>query len=195
MRERTAAVSSPERIPQEVPLWFALVMLTAALGGGWVAAAVALLPGLTDSDVVLALLFLAVPFYEEALKPLGVYFVFLCWPRITLSRLQVASLAAAGGLGFALVESWVFVDAHPEEGSDFVLFRFTVPVVMHVFASFILGLGLTPAILRWFSRRGRLPRETRTAYLTAAGLHMFYNLTIIFLTAVGVLGYVEEAGA
>ena len=193
MRERIAT-SAPES-PPAVPPWWSAALVIAALGGGWVAAAIALLPGLVGSDVILILLFLAVPFYEEALKPLGLYFVFLRWPRVTLSRLQAAGLAAAGGLSFAVIESWVSVDGHPEEGSDFVLFRFTAPVAMHVFASFIFGLGLTPAILQWSGRRGRLPRETRAAYLTAVGLHMFYNLTIILLTAIGVLGYVEEVGS
>ena len=139
------------------------------------------------------LLFFAAPFYEEALKPLGVYFIFLRWPHIDLSRIQIALLSAAGGLTFAFVESWLYIDAYPDEGNDFVLFRFTAPVVMHVSSSFVLGLGLTPTIFGqlW---RGPIRASTRQAYFSAVGIHAAFNVTVLLLAIVGARELVEQTG-
>jgi hypothetical protein len=110
---------------------------------------------------------------------------------VSLSRLRIASLAAVGGLTFGLVESWLYVDAYPEGGAVFVLFRFTAPVAMHIAASFIFGLGLTPTIFGqlW---SGRVPGRTRQAYLTAVGIHAAYNLTVLLLAVVGARELAEQ---
>jgi len=187
-----AGVSSAER-GDNAPRWLYGAMLIAAIGGGWTAVAIAILPALGAGAPVWLLLFFAAPFYEEALKPLGVYFIFLRWPHIGLSRIHVALLAAVGGLTFAIVESWLYIDAFPDEGNDFVLFRFTAPVVMHVLSSFILGLGLTPAIFGqlW---RGPVPASTSRAYFSAVGIHAAYNITVLLLAIVGARELVEQTG-
>jgi RsiW-degrading membrane proteinase PrsW (M82 family) len=160
------------------------LMLFAALGGGYVAVAVAMLPAAVVGGESLLHVALA-PLYEEAFKPLGVFFVFLRWPHVALSRLRVALLSAAGGLTFALVESWLYVEAHPEGGVDYALFRFTAPVAMHVVSSFTFGLGITPALIAWFKRGTMPPRVTGQAFLTAVGIHTFYNATVLIMAASG----------
>jgi RsiW-degrading membrane proteinase PrsW (M82 family) len=196
MREQLNAPDQAGRLPK-APLTLSLVALLvlSAGAGGWVAAGIAVVPGLGAGGTELWLLLLLAPFYEEALKPIGVYFVFLRWPQVTLGPLRTAVLCALGGLVFAVVESWLFIDGRPESGRDYEIFRYTAPVAMHVLASFILGLGLTPAILSWLGRRGSLPKRTREAYFTAAGLHMFYNLVVLILAAGGLIEFAGESDA
>jgi hypothetical protein len=178
---------------QKAPAWLYFSMLVAAIGGGWTAVAIAILPALGTGASVWLLLFFVAPFSEEALKPLGVYFIFLRWPHVVLSRIQIALLAAAGGLTFAFVESWLYLDAYPDEGNDFVVFRFTAPIAMHVVSSFVLGLGLTPNIFGqlW---RGPVPASTRQAYFSAVGIHATYNITVLLLAIVGARELVEQTG-
>jgi RsiW-degrading membrane proteinase PrsW (M82 family) len=173
--------------------WVFAGMLVAAVGGGWLAVTIAILPGLGIESGLWVLLFFLAPFYEEALKPLGVYYVFLRWPHIAISRIQIAVLAAVGGLTFALIESWLYVDGHPEQGDGYVLFRFTAPVVMHVFASFVIGLGLKPGIFMRPWRRNRISSDSRDAYLTAVGIHMAYNIAVVLLAVAGVRELVERS--
>jgi RsiW-degrading membrane proteinase PrsW (M82 family) len=159
-------------------------MLFAAAAGGWVAVAVAMLPAAVVGGESLLRLALA-PLYEEVLKPLGVFFVFLRWPHVALSRIRVVVLAGAGGLTFALIESWLYVEAHPEAGGSYALFRFTAPVAMHVVSSVSFGLGITPALIAWLKRGARLPSVTGQAFLTAVGIHTFYNATVLIVAASG----------
>jgi RsiW-degrading membrane proteinase PrsW (M82 family) len=170
-------------------IWLSAALVIAAIGGGWLAVTIAILPGLDGESALWLLLFLVAPFYEEALKPLGVYFAFVRWPHVALSRVQIASLAAIGGLTFGLIESYLFVDGHPEEGSNYVLFRFTAPVLMHVTASFIMGLGLRREA---FSRPWRISFATREAYYTAVGVHLAYNIAVVVLAVIGVRELVER---
>jgi RsiW-degrading membrane proteinase PrsW (M82 family) len=179
---------------ERAPMWLYAVMLLAAAGGGWTAVAIAMLPGFELENAAWFLLFAFAPLYEEALKPLGVYFVFIRWPHIALSQLHVALLCAAGGLTFALVESWLYVEKYPDAGSGFVLFRFTAPVAMHVVASFVMGLGLSGAVLSEVRSRARLAVRTRQAFFSAAAIHMAYNLTVLVLAIVGIRDLLEETG-
>jgi RsiW-degrading membrane proteinase PrsW (M82 family) len=180
---------------ERAPIWLYGVMVLAAAGGGWTAVAVAILPGLEVENAAWLLLFALAPLYEEALKPLGVYFIFVRWPHVALSQLHVALLCAVGGLTFALVESWLYVEKYPNAGSGFVLFRCTAPVAMHVVASFVLGLGLSGAVLSEVRSRAGLPAQTRRALFSAAAIHMAYNLTVLILAIVGMRDLVEETGS
>jgi RsiW-degrading membrane proteinase PrsW (M82 family) len=192
--ELTSALVEAHGAAERAPLWLHGAIVVAAVGGGWTAVAIAILPGFNLTGAAWLLLFLVAPFYEEALKPLGVYFVFLRWPHVALSRLHVASLAAAGGLTFALVESWLYVEEYPDAGDGFVLFRFTAPVAMHVLSSFVLGLGLSRPALAEAWRGLRLSGPLGQAYVSAVTIHMVYNLTVLLLLIVGIRDAVGETG-
>ena len=178
-------------LQNQTPAWLYGAMIVAAIGGGWTAVAIAIVPSLGLDWSFWILLFFAAPFYEEALKPLGVYYVFLAWPHIALSRWQIVGLAAIGGLTFALLESYMYVERFPEGGADYVLFRFTAPVFMHVVTSSLTGAGLTPGIFGqlW---RGRVPASTRRAYFTAVAVHTIYNVTVLLLAVIGVREFIEQ---
>ncbi len=127
---------------------------------------------------------------EEAVKPAGIYILLIHWPLVLRGQLHTAALTALSGLCFGLVEAVVYVTLYfPEGGSDFVLFRFTVPLVLHTVASFIVGLGLNRGLIEWASGRGKLPRSTRNCFLVGMGLHEVYNVSVFVLALVGLLSF------
>lgn len=132
--------------------------------------------------------FIGAPIIEEALKPLGVYLVLARWPHVLRGRLHTALLTALAGLTFGAIESAVYVGIYVSDASgSFVLYRFTVPLMVHSAASFTVGLGLGRGLLDWAAGRGRLPRAARNFYLAGVVLHAAYNLTAAALTIAGVL--------
>jgi RsiW-degrading membrane proteinase PrsW (M82 family) len=138
----------------------------------------------------LALLFLGAPVIEEALKPTGVYIVLIKWRDVLRSRLALACMSALAGLVFGLIESYIYVNVYaPDNGPDYVLFRYTVPVLMHVIASFCVGLGLHRDTIEWANGRIPLPRSTRNFYLLGAGIHALYNIVAVTLSIIGVLEF------
>ena len=66
-------------------------------------------------------------------------------------------------------------------------FRYTVPVALHGAASFIVGLGLTYAVVDWVNGRGELPKSSRNFYVGGVLLHAVYNTSAVILTVAGVL--------
>jgi hypothetical protein len=94
---------------------------------------------------------------------------------------------------FGLVESWLFVEGRPDANEGYALYRFTAPVVMHTFASFILGSKLTPSSLPALVRRRPLPPGLKQAYLTAVGLHLGFNIMVVTLGAVGLGDFAGDA--
>jgi RsiW-degrading membrane proteinase PrsW (M82 family) len=169
--------------PVSLPLHF-FAVLVAVLG------CVIAIPGVIFQELQAAGSIIAAPVIEEALKPTGVYLLMLRWPRALRGRLHIAVLAAIAGLTFGLIESYIYVTLYfPDEGSDYVLFRFTVPVMLHVVASFIVGLGLSRTIIDWAAGRAPFPKRTRNFYLAGAGLHALYNFTAVILALSGVLDF------
>ncbi|MPZ48393.1 MAG: PrsW family intramembrane metalloprotease [Dehalococcoidia bacterium] len=138
----------------------------------------------------LLMVFIGAPVIEEALKPAGIYLLLLRWPRALSGRVHTAALTALSGLCFGLIESFVYVRFYfPDQGDDFVLFRFTVPVAMHAFASFIVGLGLSRSLVDWAAGRQKLPKPARNYYLAGVGLHAAYNTAAAILSFAGVIDF------
>ncbi|HEX5369552.1 MAG TPA: PrsW family glutamic-type intramembrane protease, partial [Dehalococcoidia bacterium] len=121
------------------------------------------------------LAFAAAPLIEEALKPAGIYVLLIRWPQALLGRLHTATLTAISGLCFGLIESYVYVHVYNAGGSaDYRLFRYTVPVAMHVIGSFVVGLGLNRSLIDWAAGRTGLSKSTRNFYLAGVLLHITY---------------------
>lgn len=122
-------------------------------------------------------LFVAAPIIEEAFKPVGVYFLVAKYPRSLRNQKYTAVLLALGGLSFGLVESTVYVTFYfPDEGSGFVLFRYTVPVAIHMITSFIAGFGTNQRLIA--SARGEVPFLSRNwkFFAVAMVVHALYNV-------------------
>ncbi len=134
--------------------------------------------------------FVAAPIIEEALKPAGIYILLVVWPHALAGRLHTAALTAISGLCFGLIESYVYVTwYYPEGDAAYQLFRFTVPVTMHVVASFLVGFGLSRQLVDWAAGRASFPKTTRNFYIAAVLLHAGYNTTVVALDVTGVLEF------
>jgi RsiW-degrading membrane proteinase PrsW (M82 family) len=185
-------VAQPAALPQSAGPGLHLVVFVVALLGGGLGIAGAFVGEMQRGGLFLLPVLIGAPVIEEALKPAGVYIALLRWPQALRSQLYIAALCALGGLVFALIESAVYTQLYfPDAGDDFVMFRFTIPVAMHVICSFVYGFGVNHSIIDWAAGRGRLARSTRRAYITAAGIHGTYNLVAVVLSVSGVLDFEE----
>ncbi len=136
----------------------------------------------------LLLIFIGAPIIEEAFKPIGVYLGQVWFSQALRNRIYVALLCALSGVVFGLLESWVYVNVYVDDPSDaYTQFRYTVPVALHAAASFIVGLGLTYAVVNWVNGRGKLPKSSRNFYFGGVFLHSVYNTSAVILWATGVL--------
>jgi len=165
-----------------------LLALFMALLGGLLGIAGAFMQELINGGLLVV--FIGAPVIEEALKPAGIYLLLLRWPQALLGRVHTAVLTGISGLCFGLIESLVYVKVYfPDEGSDFVLFRFTVPVAMHFICSFIVGLGLSRALIDWAAGRSKLEKSTRNFYLGGVAIHAIYNTSAVILSVAGVIEF------
>jgi hypothetical protein len=179
------AVEAP---PQRSVLLQPVVLLMALLGGA-LGAFGAVMQELWSGGGIAGPL-IAAPIIEEAMKPAGIYIVLILWPHAILGRLHTATLTAFSGLCFGLIESYVYVTFYyPEGGSDYILFRFTVPVVLHTVASFLVGFGLSRALIDWANGGAPFPKITRNFYLAAVLLHAAYNGIAIALELSGTVEF------
>jgi RsiW-degrading membrane proteinase PrsW (M82 family) len=165
-----------------------VIAITLALVGGVLGIGGAIIQELQADGFLAA--FIAAPIIEEGMKPAGIYILLTRWPQAARSQLHVASLTALSGVCFGLIESLVYVTLYfPEQGNDYVLFRFTIPVAMHAVASFVVGLGLSRAVIDWAAGRQRLPKPARNFYLAGVGLHAVYNTLAVILGIAGVFAF------
>ncbi len=110
------------------------------------------------------------------------------FPQALRNRIYVALLCALGGVIFGLIESWFYVNVYVDDPSDaYTQFRYTVPVALHGAASFIVGLGLTYAVVDWVNGRAKLPKSSRNFYIGGVLLHAVYNTSAVILSVAGVL--------
>lgn len=136
----------------------------------------------------LLLPFLGAPIIEELLKPAGVYILLVRWPRLLRGKLHTAFLAALAGLSFGVIEALVYVNVYVSDPPDwFVTYRFTLPLLLHLTASFIAGLGINQGLLAWVRGGSSLPRATRNFYIAAIALHAAFNIVATALALSGVL--------
>ncbi len=167
-------------------VWIVLL----ALVGGLLGILGSIISELGSAGSWFLLPFFGAPIIEEAFKPIGVYLAMARWPKALTNQLYVAVLCAISGLVFGLLESAMYVLVYaPDESASYAYFRFTIPVAMHMLASFVVGLGLTHAVVRWVSRAQPLPKRSRNFYLAGVTIHAIYNTTAVALELSGVLNF------
>lgn len=102
-----------------------------------------LLPGTGGQTPVMILTaVLIAPFVEELAKPLGLY-ILQAEERPELTLKEWAFLGAMAGLGFAIIENFMYAGSVGAAGTDaaamLMLLRFLLP--LHMMASSITGFG------------------------------------------------------
>ena len=140
------------------------------------------------ADGFLLLPFVGAPIIEELLKPSGIYIVLWRWPGTLRNRLYTAALTALSGLSFALIEAAVYLTLYvPDHPRWFFIYRLTAPVLLHVSASFLVGLGLSRRLIDWAEDGGSFPKMTRNFMIAAIVLRALFNVTTFSLAIAGVL--------
>ncbi len=134
----------------------------------------------------LLLPFLGAPIIEEGLKPAGLYILLIRWPHLLRNQLYTAALAALAGLAFGVIEAIVYVKVYVSNPSEaFVIYRFTVPLLLHTAGSFLVGLGINRPLLNWAQGEAPLPRASRNLFFLAVTIHAIFNITAFALSIAG----------
>ena len=181
-----AAMPGPKRNSLGLQLW----ALSLALIGGVLGVFGAVVQEVQAAIPVLITV-LGAPIIEELLKPSGIYILLVRWPRALRGRLHTASLTALSGLVFGYIESLVYITLYFPDGSDeFVIFRLTVTPALHMVASFLVGMGLSTALIDWANGRGPLPKSSRKFFIAGIGLHACYNTLALVLSLSGLVDVV-----
>jgi hypothetical protein len=167
-----------EEAKGKTPLkWYVLGPLIAMTGGlfGIFAA------GYENSGYgIFVAVFVIAPVLEEAIKPCGVYWLMGRRPHALPNQTYTACLAALAGLTFGIIESLVYVGiyylAYDELDQTFVIWRFTVCLLLHTVCSFIVGFGINDKLVSWV--RGEVPflQGNRKYFFTAMAIHSGYNI-------------------
>lgn len=127
------------------------------------------------------------PITEEVTKVAAAMWVIEKRPYLFLSEAQILICAACGGLAFAAIENLIYMFVYvPNHTAEFVAFRWTVCVALHMTCSTLAGLGLVRV---WRESIGQLTRPRldlafRWMFI-AMLLHGTYNLTVTVLSLVG----------
>ncbi len=123
------------------------------------------------------------PFIEEVMKVGIALYVIETRPFWFRNRAQLLFCAAAGGLGFAIIENMIYLQVYIPNASQAVInWRWSVCVALHTGCSLIAGLGL----LNTWEHIWEEYKPAQLAYgfpylFTAVGLHGTYNLLAILL--------------
>ena len=167
-----------EEIKAKTPLkWYIFGPLIALTGGlfGILAA------GYQNSGYgLLVAAFVIAPILEESVKPCGVYWLYARRPQALPGRMYTACLSALAGLMFGIIESFVYVGVYYLEYDEleptFVIWRFTVCLLLHTTCSFIVGWGINEKLIAWV--RGEVPflQGNRKFFFTAMAIHSAYNI-------------------
>ncbi len=127
------------------------------------------------------------PVTEEVAKVAAALWVVEKRPYLFRSLWQIFLCAACGGLAFAAIENLLYIYVYvPKHTAEFVHFRWTVCVFLHVSCSLVAGVGLA----RIWDNAIRNLHPPRLAmgvpwFVIAMVGHGLYNLTVIIASAMG----------
>ncbi len=133
------------------------------------------------------------PVAEEIAKVACALWVIEKRPFLFRSMGQIFLCAACGGLVFASIENLIYLNVYvPKHTPEFVKFRWTVCVGLHVTCSFVAGVGL----VRIWDNAIRNQHRPRVALgipwmVIAMAGHGLYNLTALLASEMGWLEFLE----
>lgn len=121
------------------------------------------------------------PTVEEILKLAIPLWVIEKRPWLFSQGGQVLVCAFAGGMAFAVIENWVYLNIYiPNPSARLVVWRWTVCVLLHVSCSIIAGLGLIRVRQQMHATRSRPQLFHGASWIVAAiVLHGSYNLAAV----------------
>jgi len=163
------------------------MMLVALAAGPWAVVSALSLGGASGSIFAILMYTVFGPVTEEVVKVATALWVVEKRPYWFRSLWQIFFCAACGGLAFAAIENLLYIYVYvPDHSPEFVQFRWTVCVFLHVSCSLVAGVGLA----RIWDNAIRNLHPPRLAmgvpwFVIAMVGHGLYNLTVIIASAMG----------
>jgi hypothetical protein len=133
------------------------------------------------------------PVTEEVVKISVAWWVVEKRPYLFKSIAQILFCAGCGGLAFAAIENLVYMYVYvPDHSLQFVLFRWTVCVGLHVSCSLVAGLGLARVWDNAIRNRHRPKTALGIPWLVVAITgHGLYNLSVTIASLAGWLDFLK----
>lgn len=164
---------------------YGVVLLVALAAGPWGILGAVASAGANSWALLMVVVF--GPVAEEVAKVAAALWVVEKRPYLFRSQGQILLCAACGGLAFAAIENVLYTNVYfPKHTPEFVAFRWTVCVGLHVSCSLVAGLGL----VRIWDNAIRNQHPPRLAlgvpWLVIAMVgHGLYNLLSLLAQSVG----------
>ena len=168
--------------------WFdswAVTMLVALAAGPW--GVMGAFAGANATGFALLAVCVFGPVVEEVTKVAMALWVIEKRPYLFLSGGQILICAACGGLAFASIENLIYIYVYvPNHSAEFVAFRWTVCVALHMTCSTLAGLGLVKVWREAITRLQKPRLELCYGWLVTAMVgHGLYNFTMTVLQLAG----------
>ncbi len=128
------------------------------------------------------------PVLEEMLKIACVLWLVERRPWLIIGPWSIVAAGAVGGLSFAAIENWVYLNVYfPEHTRDLVTWRWSVGTTLHAGCSIIAALGIAK-MWRAVIREAR-PADLTIAFPWLAGAMLIHGAYNAFAVAIDFLGY------
>ena len=129
------------------------------------------------------------PLVEETVKAASALWLTEVKPWLVPAAWVLVVITVAGGLGFAVIENWVYLNIYIDDPTETIVrWRWIFGPTVHGIASLVAGIGVARAWTRIHTHG-----ETRAIYLAgpyiagAAVFHGAYNALALILEAAGVV--------
>jgi hypothetical protein len=172
--------------------WFdswAVTLAVAVAAGPWgIAGAFA---GANATGYMLLAVCVFGPVAEEVAKVAAAMWIIEKRPYCFITGGQILICAACGALAFAAIENLIYVYVYvPHHTPEFVAFRWTVCVALHMTCSTLAGLGLVKVWRDAVTHLHRPKLELAYPWMSTAMVgHGLYNLTVTLLQLLGILDF------
>jgi hypothetical protein len=166
-----------------LPLWYAI------LGGFFASVGAFIEEGARNSLFIFVLIG---PLIEEILKPMGVIILLESKPSYIYSKLQILWLCIVGALIFSFLENLIYIWWYASSclSLRLIVFRYTVCIVVHLFSTSILSLGLMREFIRVKEKGARFELENTLPFIVGAVIfHGGYNLLVYIFTTNKILTF------
>ncbi len=155
-----------------------------AIGGGFLASLGAFIEESLRAFPLVP--FLVAPLIEEILKPIGVIVILESKPFWIKSKWQIFWLCVVGALIFSLLENllYIYIYARDTNTINFIIFRYTVCILVHLVSTGILAWGLMREYVSMINEERKFELENLLAYITVAVIvHGGYNFLAYLLSS------------
>jgi hypothetical protein len=168
--------------------WFdswAVTVLVACAAGPW--GVLGAFAGANATGFALLAMCVFGPIAEEVSKVAAAMWIVEKRPYCYLSGAQILFCAACGGLAFASIENLIYMYVYvPDHSREFVAFRWTVCVALHMSCSTMAGLGLVKVWRESITNLQKPRLELAYSWMaTAMVCHGIYNFTVTILQLTG----------